>query len=97
LLAQVVFGLAWSGLFAGMEWGLTDAQITWGWPLACALALWPWARPCWPTAVVAWAFSRQAWQSRAFLPTSHHPLRPAFQPPFWASCRSCFTHWPLRW
>jgi hypothetical protein len=28
LLAQVVFGLAWSGLFAGMEWGLTDAQIT---------------------------------------------------------------------
>jgi drug/metabolite transporter (DMT)-like permease len=34
----VVFGLAWSGLFAGMEWGLTDAQITWGWPLASALA-----------------------------------------------------------
>jgi drug/metabolite transporter (DMT)-like permease len=38
LLAQVVFGLAWSGLFAGMEWGLTDAQITWGWPLVGALA-----------------------------------------------------------
>jgi drug/metabolite transporter (DMT)-like permease len=38
LLAQVVFGLAWSGLFAGMEWGLTDAQITWGWPLISALA-----------------------------------------------------------
>ena len=38
LLAQVVFGLAWSGLFAGMEWGLTDAHIRWGWPLIAALA-----------------------------------------------------------
>jgi drug/metabolite transporter (DMT)-like permease len=38
LLAQVVFGLAWSGLFAGLEWGLTDAHITWGWPLMSALA-----------------------------------------------------------
>jgi drug/metabolite transporter (DMT)-like permease len=38
LLAQVVFGLAWSGLFAGMEWSLTDAHITWGWPLVSALA-----------------------------------------------------------
>jgi len=38
LLAQVVFGLAWSALFAGMEWGLTDARITWGWPLISALA-----------------------------------------------------------
>jgi drug/metabolite transporter (DMT)-like permease len=38
LLAQVVFGLGWSGLFAGMEWGLTDAHITWGWPLLSALA-----------------------------------------------------------
>lgn len=38
LLAQVVFGLVWSGLFAGMEWGLTDAHITWGWPLVSALA-----------------------------------------------------------
>jgi drug/metabolite transporter (DMT)-like permease len=38
LLAQVVFGLAWSGLFAGMEWGLTDAHIAWGWPLISALA-----------------------------------------------------------
>ncbi len=38
LLAQVVFGLAWSGLFASMEWGLTEAHITWGWPLIGALA-----------------------------------------------------------
>ena len=33
LLAQVVFGLGWSGLFTAMEWGLTDAHIQWGWPL----------------------------------------------------------------
>ena len=38
LLAQVVFGLGWSGLFAGLEWGLTDAHITWGWPLIATLA-----------------------------------------------------------
>ena len=38
LLGQVVFGLGWSGLFAGMEWGLTDAHITWGWPLLATLA-----------------------------------------------------------
>jgi len=38
LLAQVVFGLGWSGLFTGLEWGLTDAHITWGWPLITTLA-----------------------------------------------------------
>ena len=38
LLGQVVFGLAWSGLFSGMEWGLSDAHITWGWPLIATLA-----------------------------------------------------------
>ena len=37
LMAQIVFGLAWSGLFAGAEWALTDAHIQWGWPLAAAL------------------------------------------------------------
>ena len=37
LLAQIVFGLGWSGLFAGAEWTLTDAHIQWGWPLAAAL------------------------------------------------------------
>lgn len=37
LLAQVVFGLGWSGLFAGAEWALTDARIQWGWPLVAAL------------------------------------------------------------
>ncbi len=37
LLAQIVFGLAWSGLLAGGEWVLTDARIRWGWPLSAAL------------------------------------------------------------
>ena len=37
LMAQVVFGLGWSGLFAAGEWALTDAKIEWGWPLAAAL------------------------------------------------------------
>jgi len=38
LMAQVVFGLAWSALFSGAEWALTDAHVDWGWPLASALA-----------------------------------------------------------
>jgi drug/metabolite transporter (DMT)-like permease len=37
LMAQMVFGLGWSGLLAGGEWALTSASITWGWPLAAAL------------------------------------------------------------
>jgi len=36
-MAQMVFGLGWSGLFAAGEWALTDAHIVWGWPLAAAL------------------------------------------------------------
>ncbi|CAM3356354.1 DMT family transporter [Paracidovorax anthurii] len=38
LMAQMVFGLGWSGLFAGGEWALGQAHATWGWPLAAALA-----------------------------------------------------------
>jgi len=37
LLAQIVFGLAWSALFAGGEWALTNARIVWGWPLVLSL------------------------------------------------------------
>jgi drug/metabolite transporter (DMT)-like permease len=37
ILAQVVFGLGWSGMFAAGEWALTDAHIQWGWPLILAL------------------------------------------------------------
>jgi len=37
LMAQIVFGLGWSGFFAASEWALTDAHISWGWPLAAAL------------------------------------------------------------
>jgi drug/metabolite transporter (DMT)-like permease len=38
LLAQVAFGLLWSGLFAGGEWALAKGHIQWSWPLAAALA-----------------------------------------------------------
>ena len=40
LMAQMIFGLGWSGLLAGGEWALnpSDASaIQWGWPLAAAL------------------------------------------------------------
>jgi drug/metabolite transporter (DMT)-like permease len=38
LIAQMVFGLGWSGLFAAGEWTLTDAHIAWSWPLVAGLA-----------------------------------------------------------
>ncbi|AVS66521.1 EamA family transporter [Paracidovorax avenae] len=38
LMAQMVFGLAWSGAFAAGEWTLGHAHATWGWPLVAALA-----------------------------------------------------------
>lgn len=37
LMAQVVMGLGWSGLFAAGEWAATEVQIQWGWPLIAAL------------------------------------------------------------
>ncbi|MDM0054108.1 DMT family transporter [Variovorax fucosicus] len=37
LMAQMVFGLAWSSLFAAGEWGVGAAVIHWSWPLAAAL------------------------------------------------------------
>ncbi|RYX94626.1 MAG: DMT family transporter [Comamonadaceae bacterium] len=37
LAVQIAFGLLWSGAFAAGEWALTDASITWGWPLVLAL------------------------------------------------------------
>ena len=38
LMAQMVFGLGWSGLFAAGEWLVVPARIDWGWPLLAALA-----------------------------------------------------------
>ncbi|HKB53255.1 MAG TPA: DMT family transporter [Ramlibacter sp.] len=38
LLAQIAFGLGWSGLFAAGEWALGPTPIRWGWPLAAGLA-----------------------------------------------------------
>ena len=41
LMAQIAFGLVWSGAFTAMEWsgytGLVDAHVSWGWPLVAAL------------------------------------------------------------
>ena len=37
LMAQIIFGLGWSGLFAGGEWAITNAHISWTWPLGAAL------------------------------------------------------------
>ncbi|RYF25416.1 MAG: DMT family transporter [Comamonadaceae bacterium] len=38
LLAQMAFGLVWSGLFAAGEWAVEPRHVSWGWPLAAALA-----------------------------------------------------------
>ena len=38
LMAQMVFGLSWSGLFTTGEWLAGDAYVHWSWPLAAALA-----------------------------------------------------------
>jgi len=37
LLAQVSFGVVWSGAFAASEWAFTDAHIRWSWSLVAAL------------------------------------------------------------
>ena len=37
LLAQMLFGLGWSGAFAALEWGAGSAATQWGWPLVAAL------------------------------------------------------------
>lgn len=38
LLAQVAFGVLWSGGFAAGEWVLGGMPVKWGWPLLAALA-----------------------------------------------------------
>ena len=38
LLAQMVFGVAWSGVFTGVEWSLGAAPTVWGAPLLAGLA-----------------------------------------------------------
>ncbi|MDO8299235.1 DMT family transporter [Lacisediminimonas sp.] len=38
LVAQVSFGVAWTGLFAAGEWIFTAPRIVWGWPLIAAIA-----------------------------------------------------------
>lgn len=38
LLAQVAFGVVWSGVFAAGEWAVSDMPVHWSWTLAAALA-----------------------------------------------------------
>ncbi|MGQ2999519.1 DMT family transporter [Variovorax sp.] len=38
LMAQLVFGIAWSGALAAGEWTLTPAHLDLGWPLVAAMA-----------------------------------------------------------
>ncbi|QEA11737.1 DMT family transporter [Comamonas flocculans] len=38
LMAQMFFGVGWSGAFAAVEWGTASYAIHWGWPLVLALA-----------------------------------------------------------
>jgi drug/metabolite transporter (DMT)-like permease len=37
LLAQVIYGVLWSGAFAGAEWALQGPVIAWSWPVLAAL------------------------------------------------------------
>ena len=37
MLAQVIYGVMWSGAFAGLEWGGGDTDIDWSWPVVAAL------------------------------------------------------------
>ena len=37
LLAQVIYGVLWSGAFAAAEWQVGQPRIGWSWPLAAAL------------------------------------------------------------
>ena len=37
LLAQVIYGVLWSGSFAAGEWALGDVAVAWSWPVAAAL------------------------------------------------------------
>ena len=38
LMAQMVFGLSWSGMFSAGEWLVGEGHFNWGWPLALTLA-----------------------------------------------------------
>jgi drug/metabolite transporter (DMT)-like permease len=38
LMAQLVFGVGWSGAFAAGEWAMGKAYVHWNWPLVAAIA-----------------------------------------------------------
>jgi drug/metabolite transporter (DMT)-like permease len=37
MLGQVLYGVLWSGVLAGLEWSASDVHIEWSWKLAAAL------------------------------------------------------------
>jgi drug/metabolite transporter (DMT)-like permease len=37
LLAQVVYGVLWSGVLAGVEWSVREVHIAWSWKVVAAL------------------------------------------------------------
>ncbi|TAN27829.1 MAG: DMT family transporter [Castellaniella sp.] len=37
LLAQIVYGVGWSGLLSALEWGVGEPVIVWDWPIALAI------------------------------------------------------------
>lgn len=76
LMAQVVFGLGWAGLFrrASWLWARLMRSGAGRWPWPCCM--WPWGRRYWPTELSAWAYSGSGPPRRAFLPTSRRCSRP---------------------
>ncbi len=95
LMAQMVFGLGWSGVFASGEWALGHTHIAWGWPLALALAL-ALAYIAVGPAIVAYrcwgvGVQRVGPATAGFSPISRHCLPRCCQRCFWARCRVCTT------
>jgi len=91
LMAQMAFGLSWSGLFTTAEWVTGDAYIFWGWPLIAALAyvaLCPslLAYRCW-----GWVYSKRGPTLLVSFPTSRHYSQLLCPPWFWATYRKHFT------
>ena len=99
LMAQMVFGLGWSGAFTGVEWSLGHTQIDWGAPLLAALAFIAvgpavLAYRCWGVGV-----QRAGACGGGLLRQPRRCSQPCCRRPFLAKHRTCFTVWrsPSSW
>ena len=99
-MAQMVFGLAWSGAFTGVEWSLGHTQIDWGAPMIAGalafIAVGPavLAYRCWGVGV------QRAGPAVAGFFVNLTPLFAAvLSAAFLAKHRTCFTAWrsPSSW